>query len=235
MPARKPRGSEDQKADQVERVLKDAEGTVDAPDGPVEPDIAPDRTRFSRLNFSRMKLAWNPSEMVLMQQIGLMADRALKDAFPDVYWFLDTELYPLVREPAVNEAGEQARSPLGLLEWQRDEHGHYIERWARITDGDRRQLLHVITVSLIAWRQQRDMMWSSAMFAKGQWEEVYARGYIEPEGSKLTIDDRTNMARSSSMDQRYFAIFESVLSRRADSLVKSMERIEEMLLKTVGS
>lgn len=241
MPPHKPRGSTEQHSDQIDRVLSEAEGTVDTPDEPVTPDIKPDRTRqFANLSFSRMKLSWNPRELQLMQQIGSMADGALKDAFPGVYWFLDEELYPLTRIPVMKvdpmtDKEYQVRDTLNRPVWERNEHGHYIERWGRITDGDRSQLLYTISTNLIAWRQQAAMLWSEAMFAKGLWEEQFAHGYITPADKKLTIDDRTQMGRLASMDERYFAIFRSVISRRADALIKSMERIEEMLLKTVRS
>jgi hypothetical protein len=75
-------------------------------------------------------------------------------------------------------------------------------------------------------------MWGSAMFAKGIWEEAFAYGYTTPRG-KFTIDDRTQFGHLQSIEERYFAIFQSVLSRRADALVRSLQRLENMLMQSV--
>src|ERR1700756_3331682 len=98
MPPRKDRDSAEQHADQVERVLAEADGTVDSPDEPATADIPPDRTRqFRHVGLSRMRLDWGPRDLPQMQRIATVADAALREAFPGVYWFLERELYPAVR------------------------------------------------------------------------------------------------------------------------------------------
>jgi hypothetical protein len=49
---------------------------------------------------------------------------------------------------------------------------------------------------------------------------------------KPTIDDRTQWGHQFSAEERYFAVFRSVLSRKADALVRSMERLRRMLEST---
>lgn len=236
MPPRHAPGSDEQAADQIRRVLKDAEGPAGLPDEPADPDIGPDRERYFRTNFSRMKLDWSPDEKAQMQRLLGFADGALREKFPEIYDLLDDELYPAVREPQLHPDTQQPlRDLAGNVMWKRDEHNRIIERYDRLGDAEARQILYKIGTQLIAWRQRRDMLHGEAMFAKGLWEEVFSNGYISARGGRLTVDDKTQAGRLASMDERYFSIFKSMISRRADSLVYSMERIEEMLMKTLRS
>ena len=216
--------------DQLDRIRKDADQLPQADqEHPLEPDIRPERTRqFTHTNFQRMRTEWGPEDKLKIQEIGRLADNVLAARFADAWWLLE-RLYRIVREPMTTSDGEVIKDLAQHIKWKRNEHGFYIEDWSRLGDAERSDFLHELTIHLFEWTQQAAVMWGSAMFAKGIWEEAFAYGYTTPRG-KLTIDDRTQIGHLQSIEERYFAIFQSMLSRRADALVRSLERLETMLL-----
>ncbi len=234
----KDQGQQSREQQQLAGVLNEADGTIAAgPESLVEPSIPGDRTRmFTHTSFSRMRVTWKPDEQTQVAYVHSVCDQMLREQFPEVYWFLEHELYPMVREAQVDAVTQKPlKDAAGRPRWKHDDEGHVIERWDRLGDEERKQLLYTISTRLIGWRQQAATTWGSAMFAKGLWEVQFAQGYVTTPGSKPTIDDRTQFGRLGSVEERYFAIVMTIVSRRADALVRSMERIEEMLLKTMRS
>ena len=220
-----------QMQDQLKRIRREQDQLPGADrEHPAEPDLPPDRTRtFTHVNFQRMRTDWPAEDKIKLQEIGRLADQVIAARFADAWWLLE-RLYRVVREPQVTTDGEIVRDLAKHIRWKRNEHGFYIEDWSKLGDRERSDFLHELTIHMFEWTQQAAMMWGSAMFAKGIWEEAFAYGYTSPRG-KLTIDDRTQFGHLQSIEERYFAIFQSVLSRRADALIRSLERLETMLLK----
>lgn len=226
---------EDLQAKQLKRIRAEADRLPAADrEEPLAPDLPPDRTRrFTHVSFARMRTDWKPEDKIKLQEVGRLADRAVAAAFPDAWWLIE-RLYGVVREKVVQGAtGEVMRDTAGHTRWKRNAMGFYIEDWSRLGDAERDDFLHELAIHLIEWRQQAAVMWGSAMFAKGIWEEAFAYGYttVPGEGRRLTVDDRTQAGHLASIEERYFAIFQSVLSRRADALIRSLERIEALLLR----
>lgn len=218
---------------QIARIREEADRLpAAAAEEGVQPDLPPDRTRkFTHVNFSRMRTEWGKEDRIKIQEITRIADQAMMTVFPDALALME-RIYMRVREPEVQAGtGEILRDMAHRIRWRRDEHGIVTEDWSRLTDADRSTILHELVTRMVEWRQQAATMWGSAMFAKGIWEEEFALGYTTPRGARLTIDDRTQLGHLASMEERYFAIFQSVLSRRADALVKSLERIEAVLMR----
>jgi hypothetical protein len=218
--------------DQLARIRKETDRLPQADrEEPLAPDIPPERTRqFTHVNFSRMRTDWPAEDKTKMQEIGRLADNVLAARFADAWWLLE-RLYRVVREPRVTTDGEVIRDLAGHIRWKRNEHGFYIEDWSRLGDAQRDDFLHELVIHMVEWRQQAAVMWGSAMFAKGIWEEAFAYGYTTPRG-KLTIDDRTQAGHLDSIEERYFAIFQSMLSRRADALIRSLAGIETLLMRS---
>jgi hypothetical protein len=217
---------------QLDRIRKDQDRLPQGTDEePLAPDIPPDRTRqFSHVNFQRMRTDWPAEDKVKLQEIGRLADQVIAARFADAWWLLE-RLYRVVREPQVTLDGEPVKDLAGHIRWKRNAEGFYIEDWSRLGDAERSDFLHELVIHMVEWTQQAATMWSSAMFAKGIWEEAFAWGYTTPR-EKLTIDDRTQRGHLVSIEERYFAIFQSVLSRRADALVRSLQRLETMLMQS---
>src|SRR6185312_14302122 len=219
---------------QVERVLADADQAAGGPaEGELAPEIDMDRGKlFARTSFSRMKITWTTDEALAMQKIWAEADRFIDAYFKDALDVLE-DLYMHVRKPlADTTTGEVLTLPDGRRRWVEDEHGNPVEDWLSLNDRDREQALYRITTHLFAWEQTAAKLWGDAMFAKGLWEEAFAHAfYGAPRPGKPTVEDRTQHGRRASMDSRYFAIYKSLLSRRADAVVRSMTRIHGILLK----
>jgi hypothetical protein len=233
MPPRgdKGRDAADQQAKQLGRIRDEADRLPQADaEPPLDPSLPPDRTRrFTHVNLSRLRVEWKPDDSIIIQEIMRRADAVMVGCFPDAYWFLEN-VYRKVRTPLTDDDGVKLKDHLGLARWKRDEHGVFVEDWSKLTDRDRETLLYQLTTHMIEWRQQAATMWGSAMLAKGKWEGEFALGYTTPNG-RLTIDDRTQMGHLAAIEERYFAIYESLLSRRADAFVRSLERLEAVLMK----
>lgn len=222
---------QDKAGRQLTRIRKEADQLPGGPDeDPLAPDLPPDRTRqFSHVNFQRMRTDWPKEDKIKIQEITRLADQVLAARFADAWWLLE-RLYRVVREPRTTTDGVIIKDLAGHIQWKRNAEGFYIEDWSRLGDAERSDFLHELVIHMVEWGQQAATMWGSAMFAKGIWEEAFAYGYTTPRG-KLTIDDRTQQGHLASIEERYFAIFQSILSRRGDALLYSMRRLETMLMK----
>jgi hypothetical protein len=216
---------------QIERVLRDAEQPADATrEGPLAPDIPPDRSRqFRHVNLSRMRLAWGPEDAIRVEEIQQLARRQVETRFAVALDVRDRILL-CVRIP-LTEDGEIVPGANGRPQWETHPNGQPVEDWSRLTDEQREGFLFEIITHLFEWEQDAVNLWAEAMYAKVEWEQAFAGGYLAPTG-RLTIDDRSQMGHNSSAEQRYFAVFQSALSRRADAVVGSMKALARVLEST---
>jgi hypothetical protein len=191
-----------------------------------------DHTRENKTpGFSRMRTDWSGPDGAQIRSLKAIVDGRILHLFPDAFVIM-SEVYDLVREPEVDKStGEIRTDQHGFVIWKTHPSGAYVEDFTVLTQKQKEDLLFRITTRLFEWQQQRADLWGEAMFAKAQWEEAMALGFDEPPG-KLTVDDRTQKGRLASRDERYFAIFLSLLSRRADAVVNSMELLGQRLKDT---
>lgn len=187
--------------------------------------VDPEETRETKTpGFSRMRVEWSPHDAPILDSLRIQVDGVIVRTFTDAYEIMN-QVYDLVREAEVDEkTGEIATDRFGYKIWKRKATGEFIEDFSLLTLREREDLLFRITTRLFDWKQRQADMWGDAMFAKAQWEEAMAIGFDEPEG-RLTVDARTQKGRLYSREQRYFAIFQSLISRRADAVVQSMEML----------
>ncbi len=217
----------------VERVMAEIE---QGEDQPAESDPHPDRTRlFSHTGFSRMRTAWNPEEQSIIDFARSRAETEVTQVFADVYRILGA-MYDIVREAEVDSStGEVINDSLGLPVWRTDQYGSVIEDWSRLTEKEKENFLYQISTRLVMWEQRAADLWMEAMLAKGSWEERFARSFTTTphiEGRRPTVEDRTQNAQGSSWDERYMALYMSARSRKAEALVRSMERLCRTLRDT---
>ena len=193
---------------------------------PVEQAVLPeerDKT-FSSLNFSRLRTEWGSvSDKQKWAEIKSIVDGRIKAEFEDAYGLL-YDLYLIVREPEVDEETaevvlDEYRQPV----WRRTVAGAWVEDWSRLTGRQREDFLFRITTQLFFWSQRAADIWGESMFAKALWQEHFARAYSS--GMSGTVDDLTNAATVASTDDKYFALFVSYLSRRADALVRQLNAL----------
>jgi len=206
----------------VREASKDADKTA-------EVRVHEDETKELKTpGFSRMRTDWYGSDAVQIQSLRAIVDGRILNLFSDAFVIMN-EVYDLVREVEVNEeTGEFQVDQHGFKVWARHPSGAFIEDFTVLTQGQKEDLLFRITTRIFEWKQTSADLWGEAMFAKAQWEEAMAIGFDEPPG-KLTVDDRTQKGRLASREERYFAIFLSLISRRADAVVGSMELLAQRL------
>jgi hypothetical protein len=223
--------TDERTARQIERVLSEADQREGTPvESPGDVELPGDRTRmFSHVNFSRMRTKWDKNDLIVIEEIRRQADDLIFNRFLAAFALMD-RIYSCVRFKATGEDGEIRLDRHGRPVWEMNEIGLPREDWTRVTDQDRFAWLHEITAHLFQWEQDAAILWGDAMFAKGIWQEVFARAYVAP--ARGTIDDRTQAGHLASMEDRYFAIFQSLISKRADAIVRSMERICQRLKDT---
>ena len=180
--------------------------------------------------FSRMRTDWNsPDQDVILQMrqaVNLLIQHQFADVF-DLYY----QIYALVREPDVDTStGEIRTDDLGVPMWQRNPAtGSYVEDWSRIAFRERERFLYQLTTGLFRWKQLSDDIWGEAMFSRAAFEEAFSHGFEELSGDRPTIDDRTARARIRAAEYRYRAVYQSYLSRRAQSVVDSVELLAQRL------
>lgn len=217
------------RARQIDRVMSQMGDVAVPEEATAEVDITPDRTKESRTpNFSRMRLEWRPDDAVIMNEIMATIDAVILQTFPDAYAVIN-DIYDVVRDPQVRDGtGEIVTDHYGFTVWRKGPAGNFLEDWSRLGTREREHLIYRISISLFDWEQRAASLWGDAMFAKAQWEERFAAGFEFLEG-KPTVDARTQRGRLVSQEERYFAIFKSILSRKADALVNSLKLINQRL------
>jgi hypothetical protein len=225
---------------QAERALREKEHPFDATEeAPLEPDLPPDRTRtFTYTNFSRMRTGWLGDDAVMLGEINATADRIIKGHFKVAFDLID-KIYLCVREAEADGNGEVRVGPDGRPVWQLDEQGNPVEDWTRLGDREREAFLFTLTTHMFDFERARVRAWREAMFSKAQWEEKFALGFRSLNGAaitgKPTVDDRAQAGTSASMQERYFAIFCSAVSKEADGIIRALYALQRLLEKTTTS
>lgn len=190
------------------------------------------RRRFRSPGFSRARIGWgNPDEAMVMARVQVTVQRRLLELFADAYEVINA-IYDVVRTPEVDPAtGETRRDEYGFVVWRTNAGGGYDEDFTRLTRAQREHFMFLLTTRLFDWEQRAADVWGEAMYAKAVWEERFAIDYDAPmEG---TIDDRRAAANKSAADERYFAVYMSLYSRKADALVRSMNQLAQRLKESL--
>ncbi len=196
----------------------------------MEVDLHEDRTReFSSDGQSRMRTSWLPEDGDDLSVIHRLVDEILLEQFGDAYLIMN-DLYEIVREPRVDGQGVIQTDRYGFTVWERTESGSYIEDYSRLGSKEIKDFLFKITTRLFDWEQKAATLWGDAMYAKALWEGRFSRGYLDSRTTVgKTVEDRTQAGRDVAMADRFFGIFQSVLSRRADALVRSMTLLSQRM------
>lgn len=197
-------------------------------DQPTKVELPEERERtFRTPGFSRMRIDWKPDDRLVIEQARLAVEGRITRNFADAYQVM-YEVYDVVRTPVADpETGEVRVDKYGLKEWQKNSTGTYVEDWTRLTQREKERFLFVITTRIFDWGQRAGDAWGEAMLAKAQFTERFAVAFDAPMSG--TIDDRTAAGNIDAREERYFAIFLTWYSRRADALVRSMEMLSQRL------
>lgn len=221
---------------QIERKLAESDVPADdaAAEETMEANPHPDRTQaFTRATFSRMRTGWIGDDKDMIMRLEGLSDQIIRRRF-SVAFGVRERLWRHVRTQRHQPGtGELLTYEDGSPQWERDEFGVPVEDWERLSDRDRRALLMIILTHMFEWELARADMWAEAMYAKGEWEEFFSYGYTAVPAhvlsGKATIEDRTHNAQKNAAEARYFALFQSALSRKADGIVRAMSGIQRGL------
>lgn len=202
-------------------------------DSTSEVKVHEDHTREMRTpGFSRMRTEWGGAEGAHVAALRAIVDGQMLRLFSDAYVIMN-DLWDIVRQPCHTAEGEVITDAHGFPIWARTESGAFIEDYSNLGIRQREDFLFRITTSIFEWKQTAADLWGDAMFAKAIWEENFAHGFVDPVG-RLTVEDRTQRARVAATQDRYFAIFQSLMSRKADAIVSSMELIGQRLKDVIA-
>lgn len=195
---------------------------------PVVIDLPGDdpRSKHRTPGFARMRTDWKGEDRKIVQQAKDAVDGRIIHNFAGAYEVMN-QVYDIVRTPARDDHGVIIHDRYGFTVWAKNENGTYDEDFTRLSHKDREHLLFLITTRLFEWSQAAADAWAEAMFAKAQWEERFSLGFDAPVSG--TVDDRRAAGNLDAREERYFAIFVSTYSRKADSIVRSMELLGQRL------
>lgn len=195
-------------------------------------DVGSDVDRTHREpRFSRMRFNWrDATQRQTVHEAHRMVDHTMVREFMDAYQIID-EIQHTVRIPIIDAEGNFVVDENGERQWERTPGGRIIEDYSRLTRQQQEAFLGQITTRLFGWEQTAERMWMDAMMARGMFEEQFAISYDNLRGSegRTTVDDRKAYGNMEASLDRYFAIFQTSLSRRAQALCRSMERIGQRL------
>lgn len=191
-----------------------------------EKDDLPDEREewFRAPGLRRMQMDFSPADRAVMDRMHSAIEKAVFEEFADA-WAIMSRLWDIVREPEINEAtGEIATDPFGFKIWKKDPLTQsYIEDWSQLTLTQQRDFLFEITTRIFEWEQRKERLWTNAMFSKAIFTERFAIEYDAPMSG--TIDDRNAVANSKAAEDRYFALMQTSVSRRADAIVRTMNSL----------
>jgi hypothetical protein len=195
---------------------------------------APERRRFASPAFQRIRVVWEHEDAETVSRLKAAVERRMADEYADAYRVLN-DVWDIVRRPKLDGDGDPVRDLHGMVVWEVDRYGRHLEDWTNLTMRKREDLMYSITTHLAVWEQQAADAWSEAMFARARWEEEFAVNFDEAPGLKETVDSRTQYAQRHAADARYFAVFLAAYSRKAEALVKSIERLSYRLERGLRS
>lgn len=183
--------------------------------------------------FARMRFDWGSREERLVIETGRAAvDSRIMKEFADAFSVF-SEIYSIIRKQTVSENGDPIFDSLGQPVWERNSDGSFVEDFSALSHRQMRHFIGVITTRLFYWEQITADIWSEAMFAKARFEERFAIAFDNPMSG--TVDDRRSAGNRDAAEERYFAIHMTHLSRRADAIVRSADRLSQRLKDLIST
>lgn len=233
--ARKPKARGDNRASGKSAAVEEGEKSADEAASEMEEKVLPEEREewFRAPGFQRMKTAWEGEDKRQMDRLRGLIDRRVFDTFPEAYAVM-SDIWDIVREQEVNEAtGEMMVDPYGFKVWKRHPlTQQYYEDWSLLTIRQREDFLFRITTQLFEWEQRAADLWTEAMFSKGMFTERFAIQYDAPMHG--TIDDRNARGNKEAAEERYFAILNAAVSRKADAVIRTMNNLMLRLRDTLS-
>jgi hypothetical protein len=197
------------------------EDTLGTPEEATEPIEESLDWQFT--NFHRMRTSWNDEDHATISRINSAVEERVFEMFTDAFEVMNG-IWGIVRLAEEDGDGKPVLDRHGYPVWQRTLTGAYIEDWSRLTYAQRENFLYTIVTNQFLWEQRSASVWAEAMMAKAMFTEHFSHAFDRPEG-RMTVEARTARGNLEAAEDRYFALFVSALSKRADALVRSMDRL----------
>lgn len=195
-------------------------------DQPITPEMPEERgKKFRTPGFTRMRFDWHSDDRAVIDRAKSYVQSQVLQRFSDAYEVIN-DIYEIVREPERDAAGNPVRDQYGFIVWKQ-EHGKVDEDFNRLTLKQKEHFMFLITTRMFDWEQRANDLWLEAMMAKSQFEERFAIGFDAPVTG--TVDDRRAHGNLEAREERYFAIYLTALSRRADGVVRTMQNLSQRL------
>jgi hypothetical protein len=204
-------------------------------DRPMEVEVHDDRTReLESTSMSRMRLDWAPGDQEAIEGLHEIVSNQMLVLFGSAYQIMN-DIYWIVRTPQYEDGTVLLDPVTGYPLWEVTESGGYLEDYSLLTNSMMKEFLFKITVRLFDWEQKQADLWGDSMFAKAQWEQAISRGFEQAHlaPGRSTVEDRTQQARRVSREERLMAIFRTLMSKKADAVVRSTERLAQRLKDVV--
>lgn len=177
--------------------------------------------------FQRLRFEWRHEDQVVLSQARAHVEGKLGRLFPDVYNTM-YDIYNVVRDHEVADDGHIKVDQFGDPVWKRHPSGlGYVEDWARLSQKQLEHFLFLIATHLFDWRARAEDLRAEALFARGAYTEQFASSFDAP--ATGTEGDRRAAGELGAAEERYFALYQGWLSRRADALIKTMEGLEQRI------
>jgi hypothetical protein len=204
-----------------------AENEAKEIDVPVE--HTPDKPLGLTRAFQRMRTDWHSEDKDTIKRVQSIVDEKLFDDFADAH-AIRFEMFDLVRAKKINPTtGEIEVDEFGAAVWKQHADGTYVEDWNKLTSRDRERLIYQIITRMVDWEQKAADAWGEALFAKAYWQEAFSTGFDSFTETKAIEKAREARANRQAADSRYLAVYKSVYSKKAEALVRSMDRICQRL------
>lgn len=198
---------------------------------PAEAVLPEDTERwFGTFGLSRLRSDWTDQDQITLARIKQAIENRMLTEFYDAYAIM-SDLYDIVRQPELDDNGQPKKDRFGLVIWSKSPTGTYFEDWSRLSSRQKEDFLYRITTAQFEWEQRAADLWTEAMFAKALWQEHFAQAFDAPMSG--TIDDRTQQGNLKAAEDRYFALYVSGMSRKAEAIVRSMSVLAQRLKDTL--
>lgn len=205
---------------------KEAAAQVDQPVTVTLPEESP-QWQSRTPKFARMRFDWaTPEDRLAVERARTAVEGRIVREFADAFSILNG-IYGVIRDPELHPDGTPVTDQWGYPVWKRTPDGFYLEDFTRLSHKQMEHYTGIITTRLFEWEQAAADLWAQAMFAKAQFEDRFAIAFDAPMSG--TVDDRRAAGTKDAAEERYFAIYVTHLSRRADAVVRSMERLAQRL------
>ncbi len=203
-------------------------------DASISVDLPEETRRTHRTpGFARMRTDWYSDDRKIIQQAQSVVQGRIIKNFSDAYQVMH-DVYDIVRTAETDSnTGAVIVDQFGFTQWKKTPAGGYEEDWTKLTHKERENFLFSITTRIFEWEQRAADAWGEAMFAKAAWEERFAIGFDKP--ATGTVDDRKAAGTRDSTDERYFAIFLSLYSKKAEAIVRSLSLLGQRLKDSMGA